>query len=64
MKRTLQISLIVLITCLSLMQPVQAQAKRPNIILVFIDDMGWADLSCFERKALEILETELGVTIE
>lgn len=21
--------------------------KRPNVILIFIDDMGWADLSCF-----------------
>ena len=23
-------------------------AERPNIITVFIDDMGWTDLSCFE----------------
>ena len=23
------------------------QAQKPNVILVFIDDMGWADFSCF-----------------
>lgn len=26
--------------------------ERPNIILVFIDDMGWADFSCFGNAAV------------
>lgn len=30
-----------------------ADAKRPNIILVFIDDMGWGDFSCFGNEAVE-----------
>ena len=25
-------------------------AEKPNIILIFIDDMGWADFSCFGNK--------------
>lgn len=27
-----------------------AKTARPNIVLVFIDDMGWGDLSCFGGK--------------
>lgn len=26
--------------------------SRPNIVVVFIDDMGWGDLSCFGNKAV------------
>lgn len=28
-------------------------AAKPNIILVFIDDMGWGDFSCFGNQAVE-----------
>ena len=28
-------------------------AEKPNVILVFIDDMGWADLSCFGNRDAE-----------
>jgi hypothetical protein len=30
-----------------------AGTDSPNIITVFIDDMGWSDLSCFGGKAVE-----------
>lgn len=42
-----QIFLTLLLPCLSL----YAVAERPNIILVFIDDMGWGDFSCFGNEA-------------
>ncbi|MCB1202772.1 MAG: sulfatase-like hydrolase/transferase, partial [Verrucomicrobiae bacterium] len=29
------------------------KTERPNIITVFVDDMGWADLSCFGNKEIE-----------
>ena len=31
----------------------QAQATKPNIVLVFIDDMGWGDFSCFGNEEAE-----------
>ena len=30
-----------------------AKIERPNIVLVFIDDMGWADFSCFGNESVE-----------
>ncbi len=34
----------------SLCGSVRADTKSPNIIVVFIDDMGWGDFSCFGNK--------------
>lgn len=40
----------ILFLCLIfLAQPLSA-AEHPNIVLVFIDDMGWGDFSCFGNK--------------
>lgn len=33
--------------------PVHAEKNRPNIILIFIDDLGWGDFSCFGNKDVE-----------
>lgn len=30
-----------------------AEARRPNFVLVFIDDMGWGDFSCFGNTAVK-----------
>lgn len=38
---------------LFLLSFLSAQAERPNIILVFIDDMGWGDFSCFGNEAAQ-----------
>ncbi len=34
-------------------RPGAASEKPPNIVLIFIDDMGWADFSCFGNQAVE-----------
>jgi len=40
-------TLTLLIACLG---PLGLLAERPNLILVFIDDMGWGDFSCFGNE--------------
>ncbi|MCP4452366.1 MAG: sulfatase-like hydrolase/transferase [Planctomycetes bacterium] len=44
--------LLPLLLCLGLHCAVQA-AGQPNIVLVFIDDMGWGDFSCFGNEAAQ-----------
>jgi uncharacterized sulfatase len=40
-------SLLVLVLHPFLGQSAGGAEPRPNIVLVFIDDMGWGDFSCF-----------------
>jgi arylsulfatase A-like enzyme len=40
----------VIATVFSSLAPAAGGATKPNVILVFIDDMGWADFSCFGNK--------------
>lgn len=51
----LPLTLLVLISwslcCVS--TAIAEQKSKPNIVVVFIDDMGWGDLSCFGNKAVE-----------
>jgi uncharacterized sulfatase len=42
---------IVLLGVFAVSPAARAEAERPNIITVFIDDMGWSDLSCFGGKS-------------
>jgi arylsulfatase A-like enzyme len=44
-----------LLVCLfvSIATAADENPPRPNIVLVFIDDMGWADFSCFGNRAVE-----------
>jgi uncharacterized sulfatase len=36
-----------LLAALILISPLAAAERRPNIVMIFIDDMGWGDFSCF-----------------
>ncbi|RMF38439.1 MAG: N-acetylgalactosamine-6-sulfatase, partial [Planctomycetota bacterium] len=38
---------------LSTVCPALGQCAPPNIVLIFIDDMGWGDLSCFGNQEVE-----------
>ena len=34
-------------------QAISAATKQPNVIVVFVDDLGWSDLGCYGSKFYE-----------
>jgi len=61
-QKFMQVSIVVgmVFGCLN---PAEASAGQPNIVMVFIDDLGWGDFSCFGNKqvktpAIDRLATE------
>ncbi|SVC38840.1 uncharacterized protein METZ01_LOCUS291694, partial [marine metagenome] len=32
---------------------VWAEAKQPNVVVIFVDDLGWRDLGCYGSKFYE-----------
>lgn len=44
---------ILLITCASLITSACVQAAKPNFVIIFIDDQGYGDLSCFGSKIID-----------
>ncbi|MCA9219671.1 MAG: sulfatase-like hydrolase/transferase, partial [Planctomycetales bacterium] len=50
MRSFLSLAIVLCLTCCG-NTAFAAEATRPNLVVVFIDDMGWADLSCFGNTA-------------
>ncbi len=47
MTRMLAVAILAPALCLTLAAPLQAQTRRPNIIVIMTDDVGWGDLGCY-----------------
>ena len=47
MKRTLVVVATLLVVLCGAAAPGQAQTKRPNVVIILGDDMGYSDISCF-----------------
>ena len=45
--------LIITLFALSFTPAVSAVTKQPNVIVVFVDDLGWTDLVCYSSKFYE-----------
>lgn len=51
--------LLLIATALGLATPALAADRKPNVILMLIDDMGWTDLGCYGSKYFETPHIDL-----
>ena len=49
----LNLSLFILFLSSNVLSASSQKALPPNIIMVFVDDMGWGDFSCFGNKDVQ-----------
>lgn len=52
MRHSVRLSLLLFVCALSTALPVQAQEKKPNILVIWGDDIGWSNLSAYHRGML------------
>jgi len=52
-KLAIAVCLLLAVSTLATASGSEKAAKHPNIVLVFIDDMGWGDFSCFGNREVE-----------
>src|SRR2546421_9477207 len=55
MKRTLCVALVAALALLTAAGPVHAQgkpARKPNIVFILADDLGYGDLGCYGQKKI------------
>ena len=43
----LKVIIVLLLTCCSLASIAHAADKRPNIVIIMTDDMGFSDIGCY-----------------
>ncbi|HET9279892.1 MAG TPA: sulfatase-like hydrolase/transferase, partial [Flavitalea sp.] len=45
--------LVILVISVATLFTVNAQSKKPNIILIFADDLGYGDIGCYGQQKIE-----------
>jgi len=53
MKHPFTVAIALLLAPMAIVNAADAPTKRPNILLILADDMGWGDLRCHGNEKLD-----------